>query len=92
MKLAAALMRRADLQTQINELETRLHNNARVQDGEKPAESPAELIASLDAAIAEQESLIAQINLTNAQTVSTKVVQSSSRVLIINCSVASCGF
>ncbi len=69
MKLAAALMRRADLQTQINELETRLHNNARVQDGEKPAESPAELIASLDAAIAEQETLIAQINLTNAKTV-----------------------
>ena len=69
MKLAAALMRRADLQTQINELEARLHNNARVQDGEKPAESPAELIAALDAAIAEQETLIAQINLTNAQTV-----------------------
>lgn len=69
MKLAAALMRRADLQTQINELQTRLHNNARVQDGENPAESPAELLAALDAAIAEQESLIAQINLTNAQTV-----------------------
>ena len=69
MKLAAALMRRADLQTQITDLEIRLNNNARVQEGEKPAESPAELLAALDAAVAEQESLIAQINLTNAQTV-----------------------
>ena len=69
MKLAAALMRRADLQTQITDLEIRLNNNARVQEGEKPAESPAELLAALDAAVAEQEKLIAQINLTNAQTV-----------------------
>ena len=70
MKLAAALMRRADLQTQINELQMRLNNNARVQEGEKPAEAPADLLAALDAAITEQETLIAQINLTNAQTVS----------------------
>ena len=52
MKLAAALMRRADLQTQINELQMRLNNNARVQEGEKPAEAPADLLAALDAAIA----------------------------------------
>ena len=70
MKLAAALMRRADLQTQINELQMRLNNNARVQEGETPAEAPADLLAALDAAITEQETLIAQINLTNAQTVS----------------------
>ena len=70
MKLAAALMRRAELQTQINELQTRLNNNARVQEGEKPAESPTDLLASLDAAIAELDMLVTQINLTNAQTVS----------------------
>ncbi len=70
MKLAAALMRRAELQTQINELQTRLNNNARVQEGEKPAEAPTDLLASLDAAIAELDTLVTQINLTNAQTVS----------------------
>ncbi len=70
MKLAAALMRRADLQSQINELQVRLNNNARVQEGEQPAEAPADLLAALDTAIAALEQLIAQINLTNAQTVS----------------------
>ena len=70
MKLAAALMRRAELQTQINELQVRLNNNARVQEGEKPAEAPTDLLAALDAAIAELDTLVTQINLTNAQTVS----------------------
>ena len=70
MKLAAALMRRAELQTQINELQVRLNNNARVQEGEKPAEAPTDLLAALDAAVAELETLVTQINLTNAHTVS----------------------
>ena len=70
MKLAAALMRRAELQTQIGELQIRLNNNARVQEGEQPAEAPAELLAALDTAIAALEQLVTQINLTNAQTVS----------------------
>lgn len=69
MKLAAALMQRADLQTRIGELQVRLNNNARVQEGEQPTEEPMELIAALDAAAAELEDLIVRINLTNAQTV-----------------------
>ena len=69
MKLAAALMKRADLQNRINELQTRLNNNARVQDGEKPAESPKDLLAELAALIGESEALIAKINLVNANTV-----------------------
>lgn len=67
MKLAAALMRRADLQNKINELEIRLRNNARVQEGEKPAEAPAELLGALDEAFREHEALVTAINLTNAQ-------------------------
>ena len=69
MKLAAALMKRADLQNRINELQTRLNNNARVQDGEKPAESPKDLLTELAALIDESEALIAKINLVNANTV-----------------------
>ena len=68
MKLATALLTRAELNKKLSELETRLANNARVQEGEQPAESPAELLAELESVTAELESLIARINLTNAQT------------------------
>ena len=40
MKLAEALINRADLQRRMNALEIRLNNNARVQEGEVPAEDP----------------------------------------------------
>ena len=40
MKLANALSQRAELQTRIRQLETRLYNNAQVQEGERPAEDP----------------------------------------------------
>ncbi len=44
MKLAMALSERADLQCRIAELGRRLNSNARVQDGEEPAEDPQELL------------------------------------------------
>lgn len=66
MKLAEALVIRSDLQNKISELETRLENNATVQDGEKPAEDPKELLTQLDRALEELEQLIRKINLTNA--------------------------
>lgn len=69
MKLATALMNRADLQTKISELSVRLNNNARVQEGEEPTERPEELLKELDDASAELEALVTRINLTNAQTV-----------------------
>lgn len=68
MKLATALSARADLQGRLNELETRLVANAKVQEGEKPDENPMELIAEKDRIIAELESLISKINLTNSRT------------------------
>lgn len=68
MKLATALSNRADLQGRLNELETRLVANAKVQEGEKPDENPMELIAEKDRIIAELESLISKINLTNSRT------------------------
>jgi len=66
MKLAEALALRADLQKRMDQLQTRLNNNARVQEGEKPAEEPMGLLAELDAVMAELEDLITRINLTNS--------------------------
>ncbi len=70
MKLATALSERADLQRRISELSVRLNNNAKVQEGEKPAEDPKELLKELDECINRLENLIARINKTNNETVS----------------------
>ena len=48
MKLAQALSDRANLQTRIEVLRERLVANAKVQEGEAPAEDPAELMAQLE--------------------------------------------
>ncbi len=69
MKLAEALHLRADLQKRIEQLGDRLNNNARVQEGDEPAEDPAALLAELDADTAELARLITAINLTNSRTV-----------------------
>lgn len=68
MKLAEALQERADLNRRIQKLRERLMNNAVVQDGEQPAEDPAELTAELDRSVAELETLMSRINLTNCRT------------------------
>lgn len=68
MKLAMALSRRADLQKQIAALRIRLNNNARVQEGEKPAEDPTELFHEGAKMFSLLENLITDINLTNART------------------------
>ena len=65
MKLAAALLERADLQRRISDLGSRLNNNAKVQEGAKPFEDPAGLIEELDRDFAALESLVARINHTN---------------------------
>lgn len=69
MKLASALSERSDIQNRINELSVRLNNNAKVQDGDKPAENPTILMQELDRLISKLELLMARINLTNSSTV-----------------------
>lgn len=69
MKLATALSERADLQNRLNELGTRLNNNAKVQEGEEPSEAPETLMAELDTVMNRLEELVARINLTNSGTV-----------------------
>ncbi len=66
MKLAEALQARADLNTRIAQLRSRLNNNALVQEGETTTEDPAALLSQMDSCIAELEDLIRRINLTNS--------------------------
>lgn len=66
MKLAEALLERADLQKRLAQMGGRLNNNARVQEGEKPAEDPKALLKEQEALTARLETLVAQINLTNS--------------------------
>ena len=68
MKLAQALASRADCQRRIEQLRQRLVANAKVQEGEAPAEDPALLMAELETAADQLEDLVARINLTNAGT------------------------
>ena len=68
MKLATALSERADLQRRISELAGRLNQNAKVQEGDEPAENPKDLLAELDGCLGRLEELIARINRTNNET------------------------
>ena len=70
MKLAEALQIRADLQKRIAQMQTRLNNNATVQQGTQPAENPDGLLAETDRLFAQLEELMTRINLTNAQAAS----------------------
>ncbi len=68
MKLAEALSARSDLNTRLYQLQTRLNNNSKVQEGDEPSEEPSSLLAELDDATMRLEHLIARINLTNSVT------------------------
>jgi hypothetical protein len=68
MKLAEALILRADYQKRIEQLKARLLRNAKVQEGDRPAESPAELLVQLEQVTRDLQRLIQRINRTNATT------------------------
>ena len=72
MKLAEALSIRKELQTRIEQLKMRITNNVRVQEGEKPAEEPQELLKELDSCLKQLQDLIYRINVTNMHTMSGK--------------------
>ncbi|AFY39374.1 hypothetical protein Lepto7376_3137 [[Leptolyngbya] sp. PCC 7376] len=67
MKLAEALILRADSQTKISQLRQRLVNVAKVQEGEIPSEDPQDLLRELNESFKQLETLIQQINRTNSQ-------------------------
>ena len=65
MKLAEALLQRKELLTKVNQLGIRMLQDALVQEGDEPAENPAELLEEQQSAIEELEALITRINKTN---------------------------
>jgi hypothetical protein len=65
MKLAEALILRADAQKRIEQLKHRMVRNAKVQEGDTPAEDPQVLLAEFEQIVRDQVRLIQQINQTN---------------------------
>ncbi len=65
MKLAEALIERADLQRRLEQLKQRLNQNAQYQEGEEPAEDPNTLLTEYRQTATELEQLIIKINLAN---------------------------
>lgn len=67
MKLAEALIIRADLQTRISELQTRAEENTKVQQGDSPILDPMKIIAQINEAITQLETIVVKINTSNLQ-------------------------
>jgi hypothetical protein len=68
MKLAEALSLRAVCQKRFEQLKARLGRNAKVQEGDQPAEDPRELLAESERVAAELADLVKHINRTNSAT------------------------
>ncbi|HEV7858945.1 MAG TPA: DIP1984 family protein [Pyrinomonadaceae bacterium] len=68
MKLAEALILRADCQKRFEQLKARVLRSAKVQEGDQPAENPQELVAEIERVAAELIDLVQRINRTNSRT------------------------
>jgi type II secretory ATPase GspE/PulE/Tfp pilus assembly ATPase PilB-like protein len=66
MKLAEALVLRADYQKRIHQLQQRLNRSSRVQEGDTPPEDPQALLKDLDQLLGDLRTMIQRINKTNA--------------------------
>lgn len=69
MKLAEALLERADLQKTVNDLYSKLRENSVVQADDKPTEDPVSLLAELKECYRRLDEFDRRINLTNNTTV-----------------------
>jgi hypothetical protein len=67
MKLAEALLVRADVQKKLASLAARLQKYAVVQEQERPAEDPAEIMRQVDTVAEQLRTLVFAINRTNLQ-------------------------
>lgn len=68
MKLAEALILRADLQKRLEQLRNRLYNNVLTQEGELPSEDPEVLLKEFMSLQEELTTIIKAINRTNNNT------------------------
>lgn len=66
MKLAEALLLRADLQKKLASLKQRIERNIQIQEGEQPDENPEELMVTAQNINDELHALISKIHRTNA--------------------------
>lgn len=69
MKLAEALILRADCKKRLEQLKARVIRNARVQEGDQPAEEPQGLLAEVERVARELAEMVKRINRTNSATV-----------------------
>lgn len=67
MKLVEALRLRKDYETNLQQLESRILNNCKVQEGDVPSEDPEELIELYLQMSEKLKKLVSNINLTNSQ-------------------------
>lgn len=67
MKIAEALLLRADMQKKLASLRERIGQNAVVQEGDEPHEDPSKLIETAFSVLKELESLVFRINRGNLQ-------------------------
>lgn len=67
MKLAEALILRADLQKRLEQVRARLYNNVLIQEGEEPSERPESLLKEFMGIEKDLTKLIQAINRTNHQ-------------------------
>ncbi|MEG0677823.1 MAG: DIP1984 family protein [Comamonas sp.] len=65
MKLAEALLLRADLKKKLASLRERINRNAILQEGETPKEKVSDLLAEASSTLQEQQKLVRTINATN---------------------------
>lgn len=68
MKLAEALLLRSEYRAKVDQLESRIYNNAKVQEDMKPDEDPNQLLVELLTLHDNMATLIQQINVTNQTT------------------------
>ncbi|MFS0724580.1 DIP1984 family protein [Paenibacillus sp. 1P07SE] len=68
MRLAEALVLRADSQKKVAQMRGRLERVVKVQEGESPAESPTMLLDELEETLNELTRLVRRINRTNVAT------------------------
>jgi vacuolar-type H+-ATPase subunit I/STV1 len=69
MKLAEALILRADYQKRLEQIRERLIRNAKVQEGEKPSENPYDLLNEMNDLINKLTDIVQKINRTNSLTI-----------------------
>ncbi len=65
MKLAEALIHRADLKQRLAQLHERIVRNAKHQEGDPPAEDPSALLEEFERLAGDFEATVARVNRTN---------------------------